>query len=46
MDDWNSLPRKVVEAKNVEQFKAELDDAWGDIRVLHTALCASDTSRK
>ena len=48
MDDWNSLPRKMVEAKDVEQFIAELDEAWEDIviRFLHTALCASDISRK
>ena len=36
--DWNSLPRKVVEARDVEQFKAELDEAWEDIRFLHTVL--------
>ena len=35
VDDWNSLPSKVVEARDVEQFKAELDE---DIRFLHTAL--------
>ena len=38
VDDWNSLPSKVVEARDVEQFKAELDEAWKDIRFLHTAL--------
>ena len=38
VDDWNSLPGKVVEARDVEQFKAELDEAWKDIRFLHTAL--------
>ena len=38
MDDWNDLPRKVVEARDVEQFKAELDKAWEDLRFLHTAL--------
>ena len=38
VDDWNYLPSKVVEARDVEQFKAELDDAWKDIRFLHTAL--------
>ncbi len=38
VDDWNCLPRKVVEARYVEQFKAELDEAWEDIRFLHTAL--------
>ena len=27
MDDWNSFPRKVVEARDVEQFKAALDKA-------------------
>ena len=32
VDDWNSLPSKVVEARDVEQFKAELDEAWKDIR--------------
>ena len=31
VDDWNSLPSKVVEAR-------ELDEAWKDIRFLHTAL--------
>ena len=31
MDEWNSLPRKVVEARDVEQFKAELDEAWEDM---------------
>ena len=25
VDDWNSLPSKVVEARDLEQFKAELD---------------------
>ena len=29
---------KYVEARDVEQFKAELDEAWKDIRFLHTAL--------
>ena len=38
VDDWNYLPRKVVEARDVEQFKAGLDEAWEDIRFLHTAL--------
>ena len=38
VDDWNSLPSIVVEARYVEQFKAELDEAWKDIRFLHTAL--------
>ena len=28
----------LVEARDVEQFKAELDEAWKDIRFLHTAL--------
>ena len=32
------LPSKVVEARDVEQFKAELDEAWKDIQFLHTAL--------
>ena len=36
VDDWNSS--KVVEARDVEQFKAELDEAWKDIWFLHTAL--------
>ena len=35
---WNSFPRKVVEARYVEQFKAELDEAWKDIRFLYTVL--------
>ena len=35
--DWNSLPSKVIEARDVEQYKAELDKAWKDIRFLHTA---------
>ena len=38
VDDWNSLPSKVVEARYVEQLKAELDEAWEDIRFLHTAI--------
>ena len=38
VDDWNSLPNKVVEARVVEQFKAELDEAWKDIRFLHSAI--------
>ena len=38
VDDWNSLPRRVVEAINVELFKTEMDEAWEDIRCLHTAL--------
>ena len=38
VDDWNYLPRNVVEARDVEQFKAELDEAWEDIRFLHPAL--------
>ena len=28
VDDWNALPRKVVEASDVKQFKAELDETW------------------
>ena len=38
VDDWNSLPRNVVEARDVAPFKAELDQAWEDIRFLHPAL--------
>ena len=38
VDDWNSLPSKGVEAGDVKQFKAELNEAWKDIRFLHTAL--------
>ena len=30
VDDWNSLPSKVVEARDVEQFRAELDEPWKD----------------
>ena len=37
-DDWNYLPRKVLEARYEEQFKAELDKAWEDIRFLQAAL--------
>ena len=47
VDDRNSLPRKVVEAIDVEHFIAELEEAWKlwkDIRFLHTALLASETS--
>ena len=32
VDDWNSLPSKVVEARDVEQFNADTDlqlmDGW------------------
>ena len=35
-DDWNCLPSKVVVARDVEQFRAELDEAWEDNRLLHT----------
>ena len=38
VDHRNSLPSRVVEARDVEQFKAELNEAWKDIRFLHTAL--------
>ena len=38
VDDWISLPSKVVEARDVEQFNAELEEACEDIRLLHTAL--------
>ena len=38
LDDWNCKPSKVGEARDVEQFNAELDEAWEDIRFLHTAL--------
>ena len=35
VDDWNSLPSKVVEARDVEQFKAELDrTSWMKLLVL------------
>ena len=37
VDDWNSLLSKVVEARDVEQVKAELGEEWEDIRFLHTA---------
>ena len=30
VDDWNCLPRKVVEARDVEHFKADLDEVWED----------------
>ena len=33
-----TLLNKVVEARDVEQLKAVLDEAWKDIRFLHTAL--------
>ena len=33
VDDWNSLPRKVVEASDVEQFKAELEESVGRLQV-------------
>ena len=36
VDDWNSLPSEVVEARDVEQFNAKLDEAWEDIRFLHS----------
>ena len=38
VDDWKSLLSKVVEARDVEQFKAELGEEWEDIRFLHTAI--------
>ena len=38
VDEWNSLPSKVSEARDVEQFKAEPEEAWEDIRLLHTTL--------
>ena len=28
INDWNSLPRNVVNAKTVSQFKSELDSHW------------------
>ena len=28
---WNTLPKKVVEAKNIDTFKNELDLAWKDV---------------
>ena len=48
VDDWNSLPRKVVAARDVEQFKAELDEAWdgGKTSVLCTLPYKPHTSRK
>ena len=43
-DNWNSLPGKVVEARDVEQFNTELDEAWEDIRLLHHyPICLSLT---
>ena len=36
--NWNYLPSKIVEARYVEQCKAELDEALEDIRFLYTAL--------
>ena len=38
VDNWKYLPSKIVEARYVEQFKAELDEALEDIRFVHTAL--------
>ena len=38
MDDWNSLLRKVVEARHVEQFKAELDEVPEEICFLHCPM--------
>ena len=43
VDDWNSLPKKVVETRDVEQFKVELGAK--DIRVLHTALAKPEIHR-
>ena len=34
------MSRKEVEARDVEQFKAELDVVWKDIRFLHTETAA------
>ena len=41
MTEIISFARKVVDSRDVEQFKAELDEACEDIRFLLTAL--SDT---
>ena len=47
VDDWNPSPSKVVEARYLEQFKAELDEAWkdreggrGGMTVIHIILMA------
>ena len=34
VEDWNYVPSIVVDARDVEQFKAELYEAWKDIRFL------------
>ena len=36
--DWNSLPRKVVEATSVNDFKNKLDEHWKERRFETTAI--------
>ena len=31
-ETWNNLPRKVVDAKDVNSLKNNLDEAWRDIQ--------------
>ena len=28
---WNNLPKKLVEAKTIDGFKCQLDNAWKDV---------------
>ena len=30
--DWNNLPKEVVEARTVNQFKAKLDEHWKGVQ--------------
>ena len=32
IDDWNSLPAKVVSASSINDFKNKLDEQWNDRR--------------
>ena len=40
---WNLLPRKVVEAKNIDTFKSRLDTAWAEHPTKHTIDLPQDT---
>ena len=40
---WNKLPKKVVEAGNINSFKNELDSAWKDVPWRFDQTATSDS---
>ena len=40
---WNELPKKVVNAKNINEFKSLHDEVWKDKATIYPATTTSDS---